>query len=140
MKCILSTIALLFHFSVWLSWYCIVLGNNCYTCACSLRHSSVERSLFSFLGFIVHFTIFVLSVCCLCSGVHHKKKDCSSRHTLGKVYRTMNSARRAQYPLKLIIMHAPPKKVSSQPLRQNYVRYRHSDKELVVNFNTCNIY
>ncbi|XP_063876468.1 alpha-1,6-mannosyl-glycoprotein 2-beta-N-acetylglucosaminyltransferase-like isoform X1 [Scylla paramamosain] len=44
-------------------------------------------------------------------GVHHKKKDCSSRTVLNKVHRTLQAGQRTLFPRQLIVVHTPPKKV-----------------------------
>jgi len=44
-------------------------------------------------------------------GVHHKKKDCSSRVVLNKVHRTLQSGQRVLFPRQLVVVHSPPKKV-----------------------------
>ncbi|XP_064111491.1 alpha-1,6-mannosyl-glycoprotein 2-beta-N-acetylglucosaminyltransferase-like [Macrobrachium nipponense] len=45
------------------------------------------------------------------SGVHHKKKDCSSRTVLNKVHRALQNGQRTLFPRQLIVVHTPPKKV-----------------------------
>ncbi|KAA0184724.1 hypothetical protein HAZT_HAZT009097 [Hyalella azteca] len=67
-------------------------------------------------------------------GVHHKKKDCSSKLVLNKVYRTLQSGRRALFPLKLIIMQAPPKKIKKH--KGNGGWGDHRDQELCKAFLT----
>ncbi|XP_066985226.1 alpha-1,6-mannosyl-glycoprotein 2-beta-N-acetylglucosaminyltransferase-like isoform X1 [Macrobrachium rosenbergii] len=44
-------------------------------------------------------------------GVHHKKKDCSSRTVLNKVHRALQNGQRTLFPRQLIVVHTPPKKV-----------------------------
>ncbi|KAK4321555.1 hypothetical protein Pmani_007672 [Petrolisthes manimaculis] len=44
-------------------------------------------------------------------GVHHKKKDCSSRSVLNKVHRALQAGQRTLFPRQLIVVHTPPKKV-----------------------------
>ncbi|KAG7163478.1 Alpha-1-6-mannosyl-glycoprotein 2-beta-N-acetylglucosaminyltransferase-like 1 [Homarus americanus] len=44
-------------------------------------------------------------------GVHHKKKDCSSRAVLIKVHRALQAGQRTLFPRQLVVVHTPPKKV-----------------------------
>ncbi|KAF2355765.1 N-acetylglucosaminyltransferase II [Trinorchestia longiramus] len=67
-------------------------------------------------------------------GVHHKKKDCSSKLVLNKVYRTLQVGRRALFPLKLIIVQAPPKKVKKHNGNGGWGDHR--DQELCKAFLT----
>ncbi|XP_068220359.1 alpha-1,6-mannosyl-glycoprotein 2-beta-N-acetylglucosaminyltransferase-like isoform X2 [Palaemon carinicauda] len=43
-------------------------------------------------------------------GVHHKKKDCSSRTVLNKVHRALQNSQRTLFPHRLVVVHTPPKK------------------------------
>ncbi|XP_076058262.1 alpha-1,6-mannosyl-glycoprotein 2-beta-N-acetylglucosaminyltransferase-like isoform X3 [Oratosquilla oratoria] len=44
-------------------------------------------------------------------GVHHKKKDCSSKIILNKVHRALHSAQRLLFPRQILVAHGTPKKV-----------------------------
>lgn len=44
-------------------------------------------------------------------GVHHKKKDCSSRTVLHKVHRAIQVGQHTLFPRQLVVVHTPPKKV-----------------------------
>ncbi|XP_042875548.1 alpha-1,6-mannosyl-glycoprotein 2-beta-N-acetylglucosaminyltransferase-like isoform X3 [Penaeus japonicus] len=44
-------------------------------------------------------------------GVHHKKKDCSSRTVLHKVHRAIQAGQHTLFPRQLVVVHTPPKKV-----------------------------
>ncbi|RXG70219.1 Alpha-1,6-mannosyl-glycoprotein 2-beta-N-acetylglucosaminyltransferase [Armadillidium vulgare] len=76
----------------------------------SLQHVSAKclsQKLFTFSARAPR--IFHIGEC----GVHHKKKDCSSRLILNKVRHTLSTAQRALFPHQLVVLQAPIKKTKA---------------------------